>query len=129
MRIVIIAFILCSTSVLTACTMTGNVVPKAGPSMEQVYDSMPDRRYFSMQSPENKNLHELAYLKEEAQPAKVNKPALPHRQFRKLSNPELTMYVFPHLAGKEALPIPGYSTVFNAYTNDHYALPNEMIRG
>lgn len=33
-------------------------------------------------------------------------------QFRRLPNPDLVMYVFPHLAGSEGVPVPGYSTVF-----------------
>jgi conjugative transfer region lipoprotein (TIGR03751 family) len=35
------------------------------------------------------------------------------------------MYVFPHFAGKDEVPIPGYYTAFNAYTQEHYALPSE----
>ncbi len=57
-------------------------------------------------------------------PATVQTSAVYH-EFHKLPNPELKMYVYPHLAGKEQLPIPGYFTVFNAYTEDHYALTNE----
>ena len=42
--------------------------------------------------------------------------------FKKMSNPELTMYVFPHLAGSSEIPIPGYITSFNAYERDHYII-------
>lgn len=45
-------------------------------------------------------------------------------QFPRLSNPDLVMYVFPHLAGGSA-PIPGYTTVFPLYTHIWYALPGE----
>lgn len=47
------------------------------------------------------------------------------RQFRRLPNPDLVMYVFAHLSGTEAVPIPGYSTVFALYQRVHYALPGE----
>lgn len=48
-----------------------------------------------------------------------------HRQFPRLPNPDLVMYVFPHLAGSEQVPVPGYSTVFPFYRRVEYALPGE----
>lgn len=50
-----------------------------------------------------------------------------HRQFHRLPNPDLVMYVFPHLAGSDPLPVPGYSTVFPLYQRVQYALPGERI--
>lgn len=47
------------------------------------------------------------------------------RQFHRLPNPDLRMYVFPHLAGADPVPIPGYSTVFPLHQRVHYALPGE----
>jgi conjugative transfer region lipoprotein (TIGR03751 family) len=48
-------------------------------------------------------------------------------QFRRLPNPDLVMYVFPHVAGTEGVPVPGYSTVFPFYQRVHYALPGERL--
>lgn len=48
-----------------------------------------------------------------------------YRQFSRLPNPDLLMYVFPHLAGSEQVPVPGYSTVFPMYSRVEYALPGE----
>ncbi|WP_234271850.1 TIGR03751 family conjugal transfer lipoprotein [Billgrantia ethanolica] len=50
-----------------------------------------------------------------------------YSQFTRLPNPDLVMYVFPHLAGAE-VPIPGYSTVFSLYTRPQYAMPGETSR-
>ncbi|AZF53190.1 putative lipoprotein [Pseudomonas sp. R4-34-07] len=50
-----------------------------------------------------------------------------YRQFQRLPNPDLVMYVFPHLAGSESVPVPGYSTVFPLYQRVHYALPGERV--
>jgi conjugative transfer region lipoprotein (TIGR03751 family) len=47
------------------------------------------------------------------------------RLFVRLPNPDLLMYVFPHLAGEHPVPIPGYSTVFPLYEHVQYALPGE----
>ncbi|EBJ2068785.1 TIGR03751 family conjugal transfer lipoprotein [Salmonella enterica] len=46
------------------------------------------------------------------------------QQFPRLLNPDMVMYVFPHLADGSA-PVPGYSTVFPFYTRTQYALPGE----
>lgn len=46
------------------------------------------------------------------------------QQFPRLPNPDMVMYVFPHLADGSA-PVPGYSTVFPFYSRTQYALPGE----
>jgi conjugative transfer region lipoprotein (TIGR03751 family) len=46
------------------------------------------------------------------------------QQFPRLPNPDLVMYVFPHLADGTA-PVPGYSTVFPFYSQVQYAMPGE----
>jgi conjugative transfer region lipoprotein (TIGR03751 family) len=83
--------------------------------MEQIYDSM-----------------EITDAAEKTKPYPVHvndKTLLPSNAietaFHKVPNPELKMYVYPHLAGKDELPVPGYYTVFNAYTQDHYMLSHE----
>ncbi|RJL51858.1 TIGR03751 family conjugal transfer lipoprotein [Pectobacterium carotovorum] len=44
--------------------------------------------------------------------------------FPRLPNPDLVMYVYPHLS-KGNTPVPGYSTVFPFYSQVQYALPGE----
>lgn len=111
--IVMLTFLIISIN-LAGCSMSGNVVPQQGPSMEQVYDSM-----------------EVKRVKEETH-ATTASTIIPvntvDNQFHKLPNRELKMYVYPHLAGNDEVPIPGYYTEFNAYTSDHYALPSETTR-
>ncbi len=46
------------------------------------------------------------------------------QQFPRLPNPDLVMYVFPHLAEGNT-PVPGYSTVFPFYSQVQYAMPGE----
>ena len=48
-----------------------------------------------------------------------------HRQFQRLPNPDLVMYVYPHLAGTDPVPVPGYTTVFPLYQRVLYAMPGE----
>ncbi|MGM3182628.1 TIGR03751 family conjugal transfer lipoprotein [Dickeya oryzae] len=46
-------------------------------------------------------------------------------QFQRLPNPDLLMYVFPHLAGTDPVPVPGYTTIFPLYQRVQYAMPGE----
>ena len=51
-----------------------------------------------------------------------------YRQFQRLPNPDLVMYVYPHLAGTDPVPIPGYTTVFPLYQRVQYAMPGERVK-
>lgn len=46
--------------------------------------------------------------------------------FQRLPNPDLVMYVYPHLSDGK-VPIPGYSTVFPFYVEVQYAMPGERV--
>ena len=46
--------------------------------------------------------------------------------FPRLPNPTLVIYVFPHLAEDEGVPVPGYVTAFPMYEGVEYALPGEV---
>ncbi|WP_156824313.1 TIGR03751 family conjugal transfer lipoprotein [Thioalkalivibrio sp. ALE20] len=46
-------------------------------------------------------------------------------RFERVPNPTLVMYVYPHLAGRDSVPVPGYATSFPMYDGHHYALPGE----
>lgn len=49
--------------------------------------------------------------------------------FPRLPNPDLIMYVFPHLSdNEEPVPIPGYSTVIPFYGRTQYAQPGERTQ-
>lgn len=48
--------------------------------------------------------------------------------FPRLPNPTLVLYVFPHLAGTDRVPVPGYATTFPMYRQVEYALPGEVPR-
>jgi conjugative transfer region lipoprotein (TIGR03751 family) len=49
-------------------------------------------------------------------------------RFARLPNPTLVMFIFPHLAGNDAVPVPGFATTFPMYERTHYALPGEVVR-
>ncbi len=47
--------------------------------------------------------------------------------FPRLPNPDLVIYVYPHLATSARAPIPGYSTVIPLYERVQYRLPGESL--
>ncbi|KOE64193.1 TIGR03751 family conjugal transfer lipoprotein [Aggregatibacter actinomycetemcomitans] len=50
--------------------------------------------------------------------------------FPRLPNPDLIMYVYPHLSESgEPMPIPGYTSVIPFYGRVQYAQPSERTRG
>ncbi|MCC3701667.1 TIGR03751 family conjugal transfer lipoprotein [Rouxiella badensis] len=46
------------------------------------------------------------------------------RQFTRLPNPDMFIYIYPHLVHGNT-PVPGYSTVFPLYSQVQYAMPGE----
>ena len=117
---------------LTACnSVAGNVIPKTGPKMEQVYDSM-----------QRENKENNANSNIDASPQKINEiraglktqatsyssypsKRILRKEFHTVSNPELSMYVYPHFSGRDQSPVPGYETVFNAYEQNYYAIAGQ----
>jgi len=67
-----------------------------------------DRQYFEL----------VGYTRQIVNEIQVLFPTLP--------NPTLVMYVYPHLAGEEQMPVPGYATSFSMYARTEYALPGEV---
>lgn len=122
---------------LTSCSsMRGNVVPQSGPTMEQVYDGVDGQDNLS-DANSTSNQENLNKLRKQVSASQTT-PVVPttlmmatvsanavSQQFRKLPNPEIKMYVYPHLAGQDQVPVPGYFTAFNVYDHDYYALPQE----
>lgn len=48
--------------------------------------------------------------------------------FTRLPNPDLFLYIPPHVVSREGIPVPGYSITFKLYARDHLALPGEVRR-
>lgn len=47
--------------------------------------------------------------------------------FPRLPNPDIEIYVYPHLATRSRAPIPGYSSVISLYERVEYRLPGEAL--
>lgn len=134
MRILIQLFtlILINSLLLVGCHGNyGNVVPQQGPTMEQVYDGMGaisnrPSTHTPNQLASDGNREDLAKIRKDlklknTQLSTTSSMAV-NNGFKKAPNPELSLYVFPHLAGNSEIPIPGYFTSFQAYERDRVVL-------
>ena len=104
------------------------VLPQDGPSMQSIYDA----HFQRMGAAEAESIREITLSRPlsdgEADLAGYSRDAYNELDtiFPRLPNPTLVLYVFPHLAGEERVPVPGYATTFPLYERVEYALPGEV---
>ena len=112
---------------LSGCTTTSkdNTIPKDGPTLEQVYRMHMGERggrgaRFDADIP-RRAAGDLTPMADR----RIRSNEIENR-FGRLPNPDLAMYVFPHLSGYGSrYPVPGYTTVFPMYETVEYAMPGE----
>lgn len=113
-------------ALLCSCSSSiKKVIPDDAPSMEKIYnsfsgnysDDISKRKQLLLKRPATEN--HITGSPPDAQRIAHLFPSLP--------NPDLFMYVRPHVRGKSGLPIPAYITRFTMYERNHYALPGEII--
>ena len=115
---------------LTACaTSKEEVIPQDGPDMATIYDAHQRaagaQRHLAQQRAElNRPIARgagdlYAYTQQAANEIEQVFPLLP--------NPQLVLFVFPHLS-IEGAPVPGYATAFPMYQIDQYAMPGEVYQ-
>ena len=114
---------------LAGCASTKEaVLPQDGPSMKAIYeghiqemiaqDPLSIRQELGNRPILTGDISLHGYTRDAANEIDAIFPRLP--------NPTLVMYVFPHLAGEESVPVPGYATAFPMYERTEYALPGEV---
>ena len=114
---------------LAGCASTKEaVLPQDGPSMKDIYqghiqemnaqDPMSIRQELGNRPILTGDAALHGYTRDAANEIDAIFPRLP--------NTTLVMYVFPHLAGEESVPVPGYATAFPMYERTEYALPGEV---
>jgi conjugative transfer region lipoprotein (TIGR03751 family) len=122
------ALILISALLLPSCaTSKDTVLPQDGKSMKQIYAEHFERmgrqgaeraRGEIKRGVSQGDADLLGYVRDAHHEIRTMFPRLP--------NPTLVMFVFPHLAGLEGVPVPGYATSFPMYERAEYALPGEV---
>jgi conjugative transfer region lipoprotein (TIGR03751 family) len=128
MRPLRIALLVASINLLGCASNKESLLPHDGPTMQAIYESHMTAlgtqdplaiRAALGSRPVGDNTDGLAgYSSDAFNELDVTFPRLP--------NPTLVMYVYPHLATEERVPIPGYATTFPLYLHVEYALPGEV---
>lgn len=118
----ILAINFTAISLLAGCTTAGNAIPQGGPTMAQVYEE-------AMQKSNGQTLDQVrgqirspvAYngITELSDYTRTSENEI-NNLFPTLPNPQLVIYVYPHLAGQDETPVPGYSTVFSLFKEEHF---------
>jgi len=113
-------------SLLSACATTkDDVLPQGGPTMKQIYERHMDQMGQaasgaagrpSIRRPSPRKKYLAGFTRAAADEIEQLFPLLP--------NPQIVLYVFPHLS-REGAPVPGYATAFPLYKVDQYAMPGE----
>ena len=119
--------VLCASLALAACAGKEALLPEDGRTMLEIYQNhvgdagnpaLLEARLALRRPVDDQAIDATAYTRT----AQNEIEAL----FVRLPNPDLVLYVYPHLATGEEVPIPGYSTVFPMYERVIYALPGEL---
>ena len=113
--------------VLAGCASTKeSILPQDGPAMKQIYEEHVQK--MGRQDPLvlRQELGNRPVLSEQAEGYVRGAQNEIDTRFPRLPNPTLVMFVFPHLAGEEGVPVPGYATTFPMYERVEYALPGEV---
>ena len=117
---------------LGGCASTKeSVLPQDGPSMKAIYDAHFEGLGADDPLAVRRELGSRPLGDDDADLAGYSRTAHTELEtiFPRLPNPTLVMYVFPHLAGAERVPVPGYATTFTLYERVEYALPGEVPSG
>ena len=113
--------------VLTGCASTMEaVLPQDGPAMKQIYEEHVQKMGCQDPLVVRRELGSRPVLSEQAAGYVRDARNEIDTRFPRLPNPTLVMFVYPHLAGEEGVPVPGYATTFPMYERVEYALPGEV---
>ncbi len=123
--------LLISLALIGCASTKDTVLPHQGPTMKAIYEA-----HFETLGAEH-----VLVLRRELAGRALSEGALDlegysrtahnelNTRFPRLPNPTLVMYIYPHLAGTERVPVPGYATTFPLYERVEYALPGEVPSG
>lgn len=127
MRILTVVLTTTLISLLSACANKDTMIPIPEDDMKTVYDrhmqGIGDGKLI-----DNRSMLRRPMLESDVELSdyvRTEKNQLQAR-FKMLPNPTMYMFVAPHLASKDSVPIPGYITEFKMWEKDNYALPGEI---
>lgn len=113
------------SATLAACSSKDRLLPQGGKPMNQIYEEhMGKLGQAALQEARGTLRRPLTEAEADVGPFVRSQQTEIDNRFRRLPNPDLVMFVFPHVTA-DGTPVPGYSTVFPLYESPVYALPGE----
>jgi len=127
-----ISLLLFANLTLAGCATRGDAIPPDGSSMLQIYEEAMHQSQGETLDQARQQIKSDVLLptnnqKNNSELTRTTENEI-NNLFPQLPNPTLMMYVYPHFAGDEQLPVPGYSTAFPLYDKVYYAMPGEVVR-
>lgn len=122
--------ILFSAVTITGCsTSKEKMFPHSSETMNDIYNQKArggKSQYFDNRYTLRRDVDDISQSIEITSHTRTAEREINHL-FQRLPNPDLVMYIYPHLTGDGKLPVPGYSTVFSFYGEVQYAMPGERV--
>lgn len=111
---------------LAACGGKDTILPQDGPTMTDVYEGHTGRMSTGSLLDARSTLRRpMSDSEQDVSPFVRDATGEIAQKFKRLPNPDLVMFAFPHLATADGVPVPGYMTVFPMFETNHYAMPGE----
>ena len=113
---------------ITGCASTQDqLLPQDGPTMQAIYRGEADSAPKDEDDSGDLGIELEIEIVDSAPFARDDKhPA--RSPFKRLPNPDLLVFIYPHLATKNRVPIPGYATVIPLYERVEYRLPGDVTQ-
>jgi conjugative transfer region lipoprotein, TIGR03751 family len=129
-----ISTILVSFSLITACSTSKNdLLPSGEATMQDIWNKSGGNstQLQAYRNQGHRMIEEPKYISSKEQQSYTRTAENEvSNLFPRLPNPDLIMYVYPHLSDSgEPMPIPGYTSVIPFYGRVQYAQPGERTRG
>lgn len=119
---------LCVVFSLSGCAShIDKVVPKDQKNMKQIYNEKAGSGNIEMLKQREADIRARPISGEDYVTNLPPHAAQIQHLFPALPNPELYMYVKPHVVGATGAAVPAYMTRFTMYERTHYAMPNEVV--
>lgn len=112
-------------ALLSGCTTCANAIPNHEPTMAEIYEQ-------TLHNTNSESIEKARLHVQKIQPIELGQSNLKTTEceasslFPLLPNPQVMMYVYPHLSTQEEAPVPGYRTAFSLYERNYYAVEGEM---
>lgn len=117
---------------LTGCTTCANAIPNNEPTMAEIYENSMQQSHQSTLEQARDQVRNAGlgnnskrFVSHDMRSTQMETDAI-NNAFPILPNPQLVMYIYPHLSRQDEAPIPGYTTAFSLYEKTYYAMEGEL---